>query len=158
MMTSYHYKYHVALSRYKAFPQAKFVYYPFVQVGLVKDGKAIKTPALIDTGAQYCFFDNSYAKVLKIDYKDTPHQCYLTGIGGQSQENKAYFHDIKLVIYKPGSLFGLSQKAWEIETKVGFLEKPALYSAILGEYGFFDNFKFTCCLPESYFEIEYAHD
>jgi len=52
----------------------------------------------------------------------------------------------------------LSQKAWEYETKIGFLEKSALYSAILGEYGFFDYFKFTCCLPESHFELEYLHD
>jgi len=156
-MASFRYKYYVAHSKAKAFPQAKFIYYPFVQVGIVYNKKSIKTPALIDTGAQYCFFDNSYAKVLKIDYKDTPHQCYLTGIGGELRENKAYFHDIKLIIYKPGSIFGLSQKAWEFKTKIGFLEKPALYPAILGEYGFFDYFKFTCCLPESYFELESMH-
>ena len=159
-MTAYRYKYSFVPqhSKLRPFPEARFIFYPLVKVGLAANGKGIKTIALIDTGAQYCFFDNQYAKVLGItNYKNTPHKAYLTGIGGKNPENTAYFHDLKLLVYKPGKFFGTG-KPWEIETKIGFLEKSTNYSAIIGEYGFFDYFAFNCVLPESYFELKHIDE
>ena len=108
----------------------------------------------IDTGAQWCLFDNGFAKRLGIkDYKDTKDLVSLLGIGGKEQENKAYFHDLTLVVFKDFKNLKLSN-SWRIETKIGFLEKPISFAGILGVYGFLDQFSFKVNVPEGYFEIE----
>lgn len=78
----------------------------------------------------------------------------LSGIGGRKPENIAYFHDLKLIIFKDQTHLKLNNALQIIETKIGFLEKPIEFAGILGVYGFLDQFSFKTNIPESYFEIE----
>jgi hypothetical protein len=132
---------------------------PLLTVGLLSyTGIMLKVLSYIDTGAQVCLFDNAYAKPLGIqDYKNTKSAediLFLTGIGGRQPENKAYFHDLKLVIFKDQTHFKLKDALRIIETKIGFLENPISFAGILGVYGFLDHFSFKANIPEAYFEIE----
>lgn len=118
----------------------------------------VKALAYIDTGAQVCLFDSAYAKQLGIkDYKATKTTediIQLSGIGGKKPENIAYFHDLKLVIFKEHNNLKLKNALKIVDTKIGFLENPIEFASILGVYGFLDHFSFKANIPEGYFEIE----
>ena len=137
----------------------KFKNAPLLTVGiLAPSGAMVKPLAYIDTGAQCCIFDNSYAKQLGIkDYQNTKSPedvIYLTGIGGRKPGNIAYFHDLKLVIFKDSVHHKLNNAFSIIETKIGFLKESIAVAGILGVYGFLDRFFFKANIPEGYFEIE----
>jgi len=136
----------------------KFKNAPLLKVGILSNSKLmVKLLAYIDTGAQFCLFDNGYAKQLGIkDYKDvSPENVMpLSGIGGKAPENNAYFHDLKLVVFKDQTHLKLKNALQIIKTKIGFLEKPIFFAGILGVYGFLDRFSFKTNIPEGYFEIE----
>ncbi len=137
----------------------KFKNAPLLKVGIVADASLMVKPlAYIDTGAQICLFDNGYARQLGIkNYKDTKSSeniIPLSGIGGRKPENKAYFHDLKLVIFKDQTHLNLINALHIIETKIGFLENPIEFAGILGVYGFLDHFSFRTNIPDGYFEIE----
>jgi len=132
---------------------------PILKVGILGDsGQMVKVETYIDTGAQIILFDNNYAKLLGIkDYKSTksPEDILpISGIGGKRSENTAYFHDLKLVIFKDQTHLKLKDALQIIETKIGFLERPIAVAGILGVYGFLDRFIFTANIPRGYFEIE----
>ncbi|OQX80346.1 MAG: hypothetical protein B6D56_05265 [Candidatus Omnitrophica bacterium 4484_70.1] len=83
----------------------KFKNSPILKIGILSDsGLMVKPLAYIDTGAQICVFDKSYAKQLGIkDYRNVKSSediVPLSGIGGRKPENIAYFYDFKLVIFK----------------------------------------------------------
>jgi hypothetical protein len=121
----------------------------------------VKVEAYIDTGAQCCLFDNSYAKQVGIrDYKNTTPENILplSGIGGKAPENTAYFHDLKLVIFNDQTHLKLNNALKIIQTKIGFLENPIPVAGILGVYGFLDHFSFKTNIPEGYFELEPLFD
>jgi len=137
----------------------KFKNAPLLKVGiLAAPSLMVKPLAYIDTGAQICLFDNGYARQLGIkDYKDTKSPedvLQLSGIGGRKPENKAYFHDLKLVIFKDQTHLNLNNALQIIETKIGFLENPIEFAGILGVYGFLDQFSFKTNIPDGHFEIE----
>lgn len=141
----------------------KFKNSPILKVGLLSpSGQLVKIEAYIDTGAQLCLFDNSYAKYLGIkDYKAINSQenlVSLSGVGGKQPGNIAYCHDLKLVVFKDPKHLELKNALQIIETKIGFLEKPIAVAGILGVYGFLDQFSFKCNIPEGYFEIEPLFD
>ena len=141
----------------------KFKNAPLLTVGIVAgSGAMVKPLAYIDTGAQICIFDSSYAKQLGIkDYKNTKSpedKMSLSGIGGRKPENIAYFHDLKLVIFKDQTHLKLNNALQIIETKIGFLETPIEFAGILGVYGFLDQFSFKTNIPEGYFELEPLFD
>lgn len=131
---------------------------PLLKVGILSNsGVMVKVEAYIDTGAQFCLFDNDYAKQLGIkDYKKVSPKNIITlsGIGGRGPQNKAYFHDLKLVVFKDLTHLKLKDALQKIETKIGFFEVPIPVAGILGVYGFLDHFSFKTNIPESYFEIE----
>ncbi|GEM_PF-2192369 len=132
----------------------KFAFHPLIVVGILNNSNLIRTKAYIDTGSQWCLFNNEFAPILGIkDYKATKNKIEISGIGGRKPENIAYFYDLTLVIFK--DLKNLKLKnTWKIETKVGFLERAIGFSGILGVYGFLDHFSFKCNIPEGYFELE----
>jgi len=137
----------------------KFKNCPILKVGLLSPSKQIvKVEAYIDTGAQLCLFDNSYAKHLGIkDYKaikSSEDLVLLSGVGGKQPENIAYCHDLKLVVFKDLKHLKLKNALQVIETKIGFLDNPIPVAGILGVYGFLDHFSFKTNIPEHYFEIE----
>lgn len=134
----------------------KFENAPLLTVGiLAPSGAMVKPLAYLDTGAQCCLFDSSYAKQLGIkDYKNVKSSediIHIIGIGG---EDIAYFHDLKLVIFKDQIHLKLNNAFQIIETKIGFLDKSIESAGILGVYGFLDRFSFKANIPEGYFEIE----
>lgn len=135
---------------------------PLLKIGIFSGSTLmVKSLAYIDTGAQFCLFDNSYAKQLGIkDYKDViPENIMpLSGIGGMAPENNAYFHDLKLVVFNDQTHLKLSNALKIIETKIGFLEKSISFAGILGVYGFLDHFSFKFNIPEGYFELESIFD
>ena len=135
----------------------KFKNLPLLKVGILANSRLmVKPSAFIDTGAQYCLFDNAYAEPLGIkDYRDTSPEDIipLSGIGGTGRQNRAYFHDLKLVVFKDQTHLKLKNALKTIETKIGFLETPIGGAGILGVYGFLDHFAFTANIPEGYFEI-----
>lgn len=135
---------------------AKFRFNPILKVGLLKDSSFIRTEAYIDTGSPWCLFDKDFAKVLGIgDYTDTKESVPLSGIGGG--ENKAYFWNLTLAIFKDFKNLKLKDTL-QVETKIGFLEKPKDFPNLLGVYGFLDQFSFKANIPEGYFEIEPIFD
>jgi hypothetical protein len=135
-------------------PVVKFRFHPLIKIGLLKNSNLIKIEAYIDTGSQWCLFNNNFAKQLGIkDYKKTKEFIPISGIGGERQENTGYFHNLKLVVFKNIRKLRLKD-AWVIETKIGFLEKPIGFAGILGVYGFLDHFSFRTNIPEGYFELE----
>lgn len=133
---------------------AKFKFHPLIKIGLLNNSTLLRTEAYIDTGSQWCLFNNDFAKQLGIkDYKDTKERIPLSGVGGKQPENIAYFHKLRLVVFKNDKDLS-SKNAWQIKTIIGFLDKSIGFSGILGVYGFLDQFTFKTNIPEGYFEIE----
>lgn len=137
----------------------KFKNSPILKVGLLSaSGQMVKVESYIDTGAQLCLFDNSYAKYLGIkDFKNV--KCSedivpLSGVGGRAPSNTAYCYDLKLLVFKDPKHLELKNALQIIETKIGFIEKSIAVAGILGVYGFLDQFTFKCNIPQGYFEIE----
>ncbi len=135
-----------------------FKFHPLIWVRLLSPLNNLTPPTevYIDTGAQFCLFNNEFAKSLGIkDYKDTELQENLSGIGGKKPENIAYFHNLDLVVFKGYKKEEFKNKnVWKINVEIGFLEQPIGFSGILGVYGFLDRFAFKTNIPEGYFEIE----
>ena len=132
---------------------------PLLKVGLQSEsGAMVKCVAYIDTGAQVCLFNSDYARVLGIkDYKQVASDkdvLLLSGIGGKKPENRAYFHDLKLVVFGDEKHLTLDDALRVIETKIGFLETPIEFAGILGVYGFLDHFRFEANVPEHCFSLE----
>jgi hypothetical protein len=139
-------------------PLTKIRFHFLIKVAL--SYKFNQTPALevyIDTGSPWCLFDGQIAQRLGIkDYRDTKNVIPLRGIGGL-EENKAYFWEVSLVIFKDFKKLNLDN-SWKIDVEVGFLEKSIGFPALLGVYGFLDHFSFKVNVPEGYFEIEPLFD
>jgi hypothetical protein len=141
----------------------KFKNSPILKIGLSSGpGQLCKIEAYIDTGAQCCMFDNQYAKHLGIDdykrVKSSEDVLELCGIGGIKTENVAYFHNLRLFVFKDQKHLELKNAFSPIDTKIGFLEKPLQVAGILGVYGFLDQFLFKANIPEGYFELEPLYD
>ena len=132
-------------------------FHPLIRIGLLSSSDNLTiTEAYIDTGAQYCLFNNEFAKRLGIkNYRAGQFEVPLSGIGGAKPENVAYFHSLNLIVFKNRRKAKLKDGwYWKIHTEIGFLEKPIGFPGILGVYGFLDQFTFKTNIPEGYFEIE----
>ena len=133
---------------------AKHRFEPLIRIGLQKGTNLLRIETYIDTGSQWCLFDNGFAKLLGIeDYKDTKDKVSLSGVGGKQPENIGYFHDVKLLVFKDNKDLKL-QNVWSIDTKIGFLDRSIGFAGILGVYGFLDQFIFKTNIPAGYFELE----
>ncbi len=121
----------------------KFKNLALIKVGLCKDNRTTKPESFIDTGAQYCMFNNGYAKYFGIDnFREVPkdRMIYLTGIGGQRNENVAYFPKVDLHIYLDQRHLIPKNAIIVSDIEVAFLEKDFDIGGILGVYGFLDRF------------------
>ncbi len=137
---------------------AKFKYHPLLKIGLMKGSALVRTDAYIDTGSQWCLFNNDFAKQLGIkDVKDTKDIIQLSGVGGKKPENIGYFHNLRLIVFKDDRNLHL-KNSWQVDTLIGFLEKPIGFSGILGVAGFLDQFSLYTNIPQGYFEIEPLFD
>lgn len=128
-----------------------------IKVGLRIGDRITKPLSFIDTGAQYCMFNKGYAEYLGIDdFKAVSKDriVNLTGIGGQKNENTAYFHKVDLFVYLTQNKLSTENAILVKNIEVAFLEKDFDIGGILGVYGFLDRFSFKTNISEGYFEID----
>jgi hypothetical protein len=127
-----------------------------LKIGLSKNNRITKSEAFIDTGSQYCLFNNVYARYLGIeDFKkvEKDHIVSLMGIGGGRDVNHTYFHKVDLIVYIEQRHLKRENAVIVANTEVGFLEKDIDVGAVLGVYGFLDRFSFKTNIRDGYFVI-----
>ena len=110
------------------FPNRQFVHRPVVDILLMFGNKSIEYQVLVDSGADFCIFHTEMANILGIPVTQGKRMTFY-GTGGIPQA--AYFNDIRMEIY-----------GWQMDLYAGFSsEMKSLPYGILGQTGFFDQFK-----------------
>lgn len=115
---------------------------PLINVNISYQSKSIISRALIDSGADVNLINSQFAKPLGFDYR-TGTKSSLKGIVNQSID--IYLHDIEFELPR------VSRK--RIVMSFGFINSPTV-GILLGQKGFFDNFKVTFEKFNNSFEIE----
>ncbi|OGM22721.1 hypothetical protein A2961_03050 [Candidatus Woesebacteria bacterium RIFCSPLOWO2_01_FULL_39_21] len=122
-----------------ATPRKKIIYRPVIPVILLNKKRIVGYQAIVDSGADYCLFEELVTSYLGIKLS-TGKKRKIRGIGGK--EIKGY--QLKI-------LFGVAGK--EYETNVIFSKEiPQNSFDVLGNNGFFDHFKVTFNYPK-YIEV-----
>jgi len=111
----------------EAFPNSSSRLVSIIPVTVISSDKAITIDALVDSGADNCIFPGMLGVALDIDVHKGPKQK-ISGLGGRIIE--ARFHNIRLRV---GSV--------EFEVYAGFSFDTIGISGLLGQRGFFDNFR-----------------
>jgi hypothetical protein len=119
-------------------PRKHWIKRPMLQVTLLKGAKRQQVVCLVDSGADECLFHASIGRSLGIDIESGRPRNF-GGIGGIIE---AYTHPIEIRLQD-------FEKGFEIEA--GFTESDDVY-AILGQAGFFENFKI--CFERNRWKIE----
>lgn len=109
-------------------PKLKWTARPYVQVKLTGSKGSRVGYALIDSGADRSLFNIQIAQALGLDLTDAPIENF-GGIEGGIL--KAKLHKVRVQI------MGMNE---EIEIVAGFVDSSGV-AAILGQDGFFDNFR-----------------
>ncbi len=113
---------------------------------LAPNGEALQTPALVDSGADFCLFPLDAAHLLGLDITVLPH-AVTAGVGSVS--NVTYFADLTINL-ENGIIF---------DTKVGFTEgMNGAGFGLLGQQGFFENYNVEFLHRERIFTIEAAFE
>jgi hypothetical protein len=115
---------------------------PLINVTISYHSKSIISRALIDSGADVNLINSQFAKPLGFDYK-TGAKSSLKGIVNQSID--IYLHDIEFEVPR------VSGK--KIPMSFGFIDSPTV-GILLGQKGFFDNFRITFEKFNNCFEIQ----
>jgi len=124
----------------EAFPHQKEILRPVIPIVLGYKERKVRYYALIDSGADYCFFHKEIAEVLGIDWRKGK-KLEFAGVTGR--KTTAYFCHVDLYI-----------GGWEYKLYCGFSEKLSPYGfGILGQCGFFDMFKIRFVLKREEIEI-----
>lgn len=124
MKFSYH---NVPIDLSEAFPKRKSILRPIIPILLESEENKTGYWALIDSGADYCFFHSEIAEILQLDWQKGKIEEF-GGIGGE--KNLAYFHKVNMYI-----------GGWKYELYCGFSDKIAKFGyGVLGQNGFFDLF------------------
>ena len=113
----------------EAFPDLTVRLVPMIPVILSAGKKPIQIDALVDSGADSCIFPGMLGVALGIDVHKGPIQR-ISGLGGRIIE--ARFHNIQL-------------KLGKIDCKIyaGFSFDTIGITGLLGQRGFFENFRVT---------------
>ena len=120
----------------------RYIKLPLVAVRLDYRGKQTAIVGLVDTGATDCLFDWDIADDLGITLSSADATREYVGVGGESVVG--HVHRIKLQIN------GFSE--W-VEFDAAFINAKLPYQ-LLGESGFFDNYKVTFKRYRGRFEIK----
>lgn len=123
-------------------PSKTWMSRPLLQVRLLYGGNYQDQLCLIDSGADYCLFNSSIADILGMDWKNGRPQDFY-GIA-EGAAIKAYMHGIKLQIQ------GFSES---IDVEAGFTDSNEV-DGLLGQSGFFDNYRITFERYRGRFEVE----
>ena len=125
----------------QAFPHTKTILCPIIKITLRYKDKKVNYLALIDSGADYCFFHKEIAQVLGIDV-EKGKKLEFAGITGK--KSIVYFHNVDLYI-----------GGWRYKLYCGFSSSISPYGfGILGQYGFFDLFIVKFNLKREEIEIK----
>lgn len=125
-----------------AFPNRAAARRPVINIRLIFNGKAVKYPVLIDSGADFCIFHAEVAEdILGLPVK-TGKKVIFYGTGGISQT--AYFHTILIEL-----------GGYEMDLYCGFSYKmKKLPYGLLGQTGFFDKFKVELDYQSKHIELK----
>ena len=115
---------------------------PVIEIKVKSGDKAFGYHVLVDSGADICLFHAEVGEALGIDIKKGKREI-VTGVGGKSSEY--FLHKLEIEV-----------GGWSYEIPVGFLPdigtRSILYG-IVGQKGFFENFKVSFDLPKEEIEI-----
>lgn len=109
-------------------PRRKWISRPIIPVTLFGSEQSVNIDALIDSGADKCLFHNEIGREIGLEVEKGMKETF-SGIAGK--EISAFIHKIQLQIK------GIEKT---IEISAGFTDAPGVF-AILGQEGFFDNFR-----------------
>ncbi|OLE51529.1 MAG: hypothetical protein AUG51_22360 [Acidobacteria bacterium 13_1_20CM_3_53_8] len=112
-------------------PSKSWVKRPLLQVTLFNGAKHQVVISLVDSGADVFLFHSSIADRLGIDMK-SEKPVSIDGIAS-GQPIEAYFHTVQLQVQDFPD---------KIEIQVGFTESDGV-DGLLGQVGFFENYKIT---------------
>jgi len=121
--------------KFPYFKLATDIYRPIIPISVsYSGGNFIKYFALVDSGADKCYFASEIASVLGIKNLENGRKEDVIGVNGKSE---AYFHPVIVMI-----------GGWKYNIEVGFMKNSSLTAqgyGIFGHKGVFDNFsiKFT---------------
>jgi hypothetical protein len=120
---------------------------PVLTVLLRKNGKAVTSLSLIDSGADFCMFPASTAKLLGISLP-TKRKLVFSGTAGTPQI--AYFERVEAKIWNGNE----SEAPITFELNAGFCESlEHLGMGLLGQDGFFSQFSVAFDLPSRLFHV-----
>ena len=125
-----------------ATPKKHWVKKPLLQVSLLNGGRRTNVVCLVDSGAEDCIFHSSIASLLGIDLKSGTLKSF-TGIA-KGHPIDGYLHTVELQVY------GMTER---VSIDAYFTEAEGV-SALLGQSGFFENFKVTFERYKGQFEVE----
>src|SRR5437867_12765324 len=108
-------------------PRKRWIKRPMLQATLFNGTKYQQIVCLVDSGADECLFHASIGRSLGIDLHSGMHKVF-DGIAGSIE---AYMHPVEIQIQD------FSER---VKMEAGFTESAGVH-AILGQVGFFENFK-----------------
>jgi len=114
---------------------------PVVEIELFGKTSTVKTLALIDSGADRSLFNIQFAKEVGIDFTNAREEGFI-GIG-DIKPIKCYVAEIEIKIK------GMDNK---IKIMAGFINSDSV-NALLGQEGFFDNYRIKFEKDHDVFEI-----
>jgi hypothetical protein len=127
------------------FPRRTSVSRPVIPIALINNQRRVRYLTLIDSGADYCIFHAEIGEQIGLQIESGKR---LSFSGSSGQEQSAYFHEIKLEV-----------GGHEISCFAGFSrELQSLPYGILGQEGFFDNFKITFDYQKDKIELQSVTD
>ena len=124
----------------RVFPQAKNIFKPEIKIAVRYGDVKRKLYALVDSGADSCLFPRDVADILGIDVRNG-HKIFYTGIGGS--QTLFYFHEVEIFVGK-----------YKFKTMAGFANAGIGTSALLGQRGFFENFRVSFDNKNRFIEIK----
>lgn len=114
---------------------------PIVEIELFGKKGTVKTFALIDSGADRSLFNIQFAKEIGLDLIDTRKEGFI-GIGG-AKPIQCYIADVEIKI---------KDMDHKIKITAGFIDSDSV-NALLGQEGFFDNYRIKFEKDHDAFEI-----
>jgi hypothetical protein len=113
---------------------------PYLIVRLINGDRHKDVISLVDSGADVCLFHADIGRLLGIEIEAAPKLAF-EGVSGVREA--AYIHRVDLIVR------GLSA----ITLNVGFTNSIAVGTGLLGQRGFFDQFRIEFELSQAYFEV-----
>ncbi len=129
----------VAVDSSEAYPKRKFLLRPIIPISLKYKNKGVRFEALIDSGADYTVFPGGLGRMLGLNI-ESGKKDYITGVSGDTIT--IYFHQN---IIEVGGL--------PFEIFAGFADGMNQSHGILGQNGFFENFKVKFDLGKKEVEV-----